>query len=182
MATVHVCSAPDLENPDPEDFAPSPQMHAHAADPLGRTRGHQQRRAVPGLRRSTLRHRRDHCPSMRVVYSSNSDIVREKCMPEFDYEEMKKEAAQYIRFEKDRKNRIATITFDRPDAQNADDARNAPALCRSDPQVQRRRRRQGRRNSRRGRGFRQRRRPPRAARHDRESRHAFAARTRDQRR
>ena len=37
-------------------------------------------------------------------------------MPEFDYEEMKKEAAQYIRFEKDRKNRIATITFDRPDS------------------------------------------------------------------
>jgi len=40
-------------------------------------------------------------------------------MPEFDYEEMKKEAAQYIRFEKDKKNRIAYITFDRPDAQNA---------------------------------------------------------------
>ncbi|KAA0101614.1 enoyl-CoA hydratase/isomerase family protein [Mycolicibacterium sp. P1-5] len=40
-------------------------------------------------------------------------------MPEFDYEEMKKEAAQFIRFEKDRENRIAYITFDRPDAQNA---------------------------------------------------------------
>src|ERR1700755_3156589 len=40
-------------------------------------------------------------------------------MPEFDYEEMKKEAEQYIRFEKDRKTRIATITFDRPQAQNS---------------------------------------------------------------
>jgi enoyl-CoA hydratase/carnithine racemase len=40
-------------------------------------------------------------------------------MPEFDYEEMKKEAAQYIKFEKDKKNRIAYITFDRPDAQNS---------------------------------------------------------------
>ncbi len=40
-------------------------------------------------------------------------------MPEFDYEEMKREAEQYIRFEKDRENRIATITFDRPEAQNA---------------------------------------------------------------
>ena len=35
-------------------------------------------------------------------------------MPEFDYEEMKKEAEQYIKFEKDKKNRIAYITFDRP--------------------------------------------------------------------
>src|SRR6201991_4141721 len=40
-------------------------------------------------------------------------------MSEYDYEEMKKEAEQYIRLEKDKKNRIATITFDRPDAQNA---------------------------------------------------------------
>ena len=40
-------------------------------------------------------------------------------MPEFDYEEMKKEAEQYIKFEKDKANRIAYITFDRPDAQNA---------------------------------------------------------------
>src|ERR1700710_3067807 len=40
-------------------------------------------------------------------------------MTEPDFEELKKEAAQYIRFEKDKKNRIATITFDRPDAQNA---------------------------------------------------------------
>ncbi|MDT5138096.1 MAG: hypothetical protein QOD58_2358, partial [Mycobacterium sp.] len=30
-------------------------------------------------------------------------------MPEYDYEEMKKEAAQYIKFEKDVKNRIAYI-------------------------------------------------------------------------
>ena len=40
-------------------------------------------------------------------------------MPEYDYEELKREAEQYIRFEKDKKNRIATITFDRPDAQNS---------------------------------------------------------------
>ena len=40
-------------------------------------------------------------------------------MPEYDYEEMKKEAEQYIKFEKDVKNRIAYITFDRPDAQNS---------------------------------------------------------------
>src|SRR5246127_5800825 len=40
-------------------------------------------------------------------------------MPEYDYEELKKEAEQYIKFEKDVKNRIAYITFDRPDAQNA---------------------------------------------------------------
>ena len=40
-------------------------------------------------------------------------------MPEFDYQEMKKEAEQYIRFEKDKKNRIAYITFDRPEAQNS---------------------------------------------------------------
>src|SRR6201993_5080965 len=40
-------------------------------------------------------------------------------MPEYDYEEMKKEAEQFIKFEKDRKNRIATITFDRPQAQNS---------------------------------------------------------------
>ena len=38
---------------------------------------------------------------------------------EHDYEEMKKEAEQYIKFEKDVKNRIAYITFDRPDAQNS---------------------------------------------------------------
>src|ERR1700761_1857401 len=40
-------------------------------------------------------------------------------MPEYDYEKMKQEAEQYIKFEKDRENRIAYITFDRPDAQNA---------------------------------------------------------------
>ena len=40
-------------------------------------------------------------------------------MPEYDYEEMKKEAEQYIKFEKDKKNRIAYITFDRPDALNS---------------------------------------------------------------
>jgi enoyl-CoA hydratase/carnithine racemase len=40
-------------------------------------------------------------------------------MPEFDFEELKKEAEQYIRYEKDKKNRIATITFDRPQAQNS---------------------------------------------------------------
>src|SRR6516162_8498503 len=40
-------------------------------------------------------------------------------MPEYDYEELKKEAEQYIKFEKDVKNRIAYITFDRPEAQNS---------------------------------------------------------------
>src|SRR6185312_2812249 len=40
-------------------------------------------------------------------------------MPDYDYEEMKKEAEQYIKFEKDVKNRIAYITFDRPEAQNS---------------------------------------------------------------
>ena len=40
-------------------------------------------------------------------------------MPEFDYQKMKEEAEPYIKFEKDKKNRIAYITFDRPDAQNA---------------------------------------------------------------
>jgi hypothetical protein len=40
-------------------------------------------------------------------------------MVEFDYEKLKKEAEQYIKFEKDKKNRIAYITFDRPEAQNA---------------------------------------------------------------
>lgn len=40
-------------------------------------------------------------------------------MPDHDYAEMKKDAEQYIRFEKDTANRIATITFDRPDAQNS---------------------------------------------------------------
>ena len=40
-------------------------------------------------------------------------------MPDYDFEEMKKEAEQYIKFEKDKKNRIAYITFDRPDAQNS---------------------------------------------------------------
>src|SRR3954466_8795880 len=40
-------------------------------------------------------------------------------MPDYDFEEMKKEAEQYIKFEKDKKNRIAYITFDRPEAQNS---------------------------------------------------------------
>lgn len=40
-------------------------------------------------------------------------------MPESDYEELKKEAEPFIRFEKDVKNRIAYITFDRPEAQNS---------------------------------------------------------------
>ncbi|MGE5698235.1 MAG: enoyl-CoA hydratase-related protein, partial [Candidatus Sericytochromatia bacterium] len=40
-------------------------------------------------------------------------------MPEYDYEEMKKEAEPFIKFEKDVTNRIAYITFDRPEAQNS---------------------------------------------------------------
>src|ERR1700747_3916289 len=40
-------------------------------------------------------------------------------MPEYDYEKLKKEAEQYIKCEKDKKNRIAYITFDRPQAQNS---------------------------------------------------------------
>jgi enoyl-CoA hydratase/carnithine racemase len=36
-----------------------------------------------------------------------------------DYEIAKEEAKQFIRYEKDRKNRIAYLTFDRPDALNA---------------------------------------------------------------
>src|SRR6201989_535461 len=40
-------------------------------------------------------------------------------MPEYDYEKLKKEAEPYIKFEKDKKNRIAYITFDCPEAQNA---------------------------------------------------------------
>ncbi|MGO9730979.1 enoyl-CoA hydratase-related protein, partial [Mycobacterium sp.] len=40
-------------------------------------------------------------------------------MPEYDYEQMKRDAEPLIKFEKDVKNRIAYITFDRPDAQNA---------------------------------------------------------------
>ena len=40
-------------------------------------------------------------------------------MPEYDYEELKKEAEQYIKFEKAKKNKIAYISADRPQAQNA---------------------------------------------------------------
>ena len=36
-----------------------------------------------------------------------------------DFEELKKEAAQYIRYEKDKENKIAWLTFDRPDMLNA---------------------------------------------------------------
>ena len=71
-------------------------------------------------------------------------------MPDYDYEEMKKEAEQFIKFEKDVKNRIAYITFDRPDAQNSTTLGHAAELRRSDPQVQRGRRRQGGRDPRRG--------------------------------
>jgi hypothetical protein len=34
-------------------------------------------------------------------------------MPEYDYEQLKRDAEPFIRFEKDVKNRIAYITFDR---------------------------------------------------------------------
>jgi enoyl-CoA hydratase len=36
-----------------------------------------------------------------------------------DIEELKREARQFIRYEKDKQNKIATLTFDRADAQNA---------------------------------------------------------------
>ena len=36
-----------------------------------------------------------------------------------DYKTLKKDAEKYIRYEKDRKNRIAYLTFDRVDALNA---------------------------------------------------------------
>jgi enoyl-CoA hydratase len=40
-------------------------------------------------------------------------------MPEYNYVQMKKDAEPFIKFEKDVKNRIAYITFDRPEAQNS---------------------------------------------------------------
>src|ERR1700757_835686 len=40
-------------------------------------------------------------------------------MPEYDYEKLKKEAEQYIKFEKDKTNRIAYITFNRPEELNS---------------------------------------------------------------
>ena len=36
-----------------------------------------------------------------------------------DFEELKEEARQYIRYEKDKANKIAYLTFDRPDMHNA---------------------------------------------------------------
>ena len=54
-------------------------------------------------------------------------------MPEYDYEKLKKEAEQYIKFEKDKKNRIAYITFDRPAGAERHHLGHAAELCRSDP-------------------------------------------------
>ncbi len=48
---------PDLENPGPDDMKVVGAVHAHAADRVGGARGHRQRGAVPGLRRSALHHR-----------------------------------------------------------------------------------------------------------------------------
>jgi len=36
-----------------------------------------------------------------------------------DYEQLKEEAKQYVRYEKDKENKIAYLTFDRPDSHNA---------------------------------------------------------------
>src|SRR5215213_4405423 len=49
---------PDLENPRPGRHEGRRAVDAHAADRLGRTRGHRQRRAVPGVGRGPLHHRR----------------------------------------------------------------------------------------------------------------------------
>ena len=49
---------PDLENPGPDDMKVVGPVDAHAADRLGRARGHRQRRAVPGIGRGPLHHRR----------------------------------------------------------------------------------------------------------------------------
>src|SRR6202035_484306 len=62
--------------------------------------------------------RRCGCVAQITTYSIRHNEV-EIAMVEFDYEKLKKEAEQYIKFEKDKKNRIAYITFDRPEAQNA---------------------------------------------------------------
>ncbi len=47
---------PDLENPGPDDLAPLPVVPL-PPHPVGRARRHQQRGAVPGIRRSPLHHR-----------------------------------------------------------------------------------------------------------------------------
>ena len=49
---------PDLESPGPDDLAVAAQF-MHVLPRLGRGRGHQQRRAVLGVRRIALRHRTD---------------------------------------------------------------------------------------------------------------------------
>ena len=77
--------------------------------------------------------------SRRPTHRSNCRVdirtreIEEITVPEFDYEEMKREAEQYIRFEKDKKNRIAYITFDRPDAQNSTIASTSRFIASTSP-------------------------------------------------
>ena len=52
------CFARIWRTPGPDDMAPVCRNVPRAADPVGRSRGHQQRGAVPGLRRVALRHGR----------------------------------------------------------------------------------------------------------------------------
>ncbi len=74
---------PDLENPGVDDLAVGGTIHARAADRLGRTHRHQQRRAVPGLRRVPLRHwpsrhcrRREHAQVGQVLTATRHRSLR----------------------------------------------------------------------------------------------------------
>ena len=66
---------PDLENPRPGRHEGRWAADAHAADRLGRTGGHRQRRAVLGVGRGALRHRRDAADRWRQL----PEVAPDRC-------------------------------------------------------------------------------------------------------
>ena len=109
--------APHKENPGPEDFAPVSQM-MHTL-PVPWVEPEDISNAVLFFASDESRYVTGVQLPVDAGGLLKQDEIEETSMPDYDYEEMKKEAEQYIKFEKDVKNRIAYVTFDRPEAQNS---------------------------------------------------------------
>src|SRR4029079_3807325 len=109
--------APHEENPGPEAFAPVSQM-MHTL-PVPWVEPEDISNAVLFFASDESRYVTGGQLPVDAGWLLKEDEIEETSMPDYDFEEMTKEAEQYIKFEKDVKNRIAYITFDRPEAQNS---------------------------------------------------------------
>ena len=114
---------PNRHRRDPQTLSGLGSRPARMPDSARRRRCEGGSRCRPGHHEAAMTRAKDCYRHFLPVDAGSllkqSPTKQETAMPEYDYEQMKRDAEPLIKFEKDIKNRIAYITFDRPEAQNS---------------------------------------------------------------